>query len=135
MGFFSRLFGICKTKPPKDAGCWAVREGRIEIDLDRAAELETPGGAFRLEGDALPQRVLVIRGDDDQYHAFPNRCTHVGHRRLDPLPGKGKIRCCSIGQSEFDYAGARLSGAATDSLQPLAVRVEGRTLIVTLEDR
>ena len=30
-------------------------------------------------------RVLVIRGDDGKFHAFHNRCTYIGLRRLDPV--------------------------------------------------
>ena len=133
MGLFKRILGICATRPPADPGCWTFANGKIEIVLARAAELAQPGGAIRLEGRSLPRRVLVFRGDDGSYHAFPNRCTHAGHRRLDVLPGQGKVRCCSIGQSEFDYAGRRLAGSATESIAPLAVEVDGERLIVSLD--
>jgi len=135
MGLFKRILGICETRPPADAGCWSFADGKIEITLARAAELAQPGGAIRLEGRSLPRRVLVFHGDDGRYHALPNRCTHVGHRRLDVLPGQGKIRCCSIGQSEFDYAGGRLAGSAKTSIVPLAVEVDGERLIVALAPR
>jgi nitrite reductase/ring-hydroxylating ferredoxin subunit len=133
VGLFKRILGICETRPPADAGCWSYADGKIEIALARAVELAQPGGAIRLEGGSLPRRVLVFRGDDGRYHALPNRCTHVGHRRLDMLPGQGKVRCCSIGQSEFDYAGRRLAGSAKESIVPLAVEVDGDKLIVSLE--
>lgn len=131
MGLLKRIFGICETPPPADSGCWTLTEGKLEIALDRAAELAQPGGAIRLEGRPLSQRVLVFHGDDNRYHAFPNRCAH-GRRRLDLLQGEAKIRCCSIGQSEFDYDGRRLAGAATTPIEPLAVTVEGNKLIISL---
>ena len=132
MGVFKKLFGICDTQKPADEGCWVLAEGKIEIQLARAPELAQPGGAIRLEGGGLPCRVLVFHGDDGQFHAFPNRCTHVGHRRLDVVSGGGKVRCCSVGQSEFDYTGQRLSGSATTSLQPLAIEADDEKLVVSL---
>lgn len=132
MGIFRRLLGICQTRPPADAGCWAVADGRIEILLDRAPELSRPGGAIRLEGPSLPQRVLVLHGEDGRFHAFPNRCTHLGHRRLDPLAGQTKIRCCSVGRSVFDYEGRNVSGPAPRPLEPLPVQVEGGKLVISL---
>lgn len=133
MSFFKKLFGICETRPPSDSGCWSYSDGKLKVDLSRASELAAPGGAIRIEGGKLPKRVLVIHGDDGAFHAFPNRCTHVGHRRLDPLFGSGKVRCCSVGQSEFDYEGHRLAGSAKDDIQPFEVTVEGETLVVAVE--
>ena len=83
--FFQRIFGLPATQKPLDPQCWSFSDGKITIDLKRATELKKPGGALRLEGNGLPMRVLVIRGDDGKFHAFHNRCTHMGHRRLDPV--------------------------------------------------
>ncbi len=133
MGIFKHLFGICETRPPADAGCWSCAQGKIEIVLDRAPELSQPGRAIRLEGSALPQRVLVLHGQDGHFHAFPNRCTHLGHRRLDPVPGEDRIRCCSIGKSVFDYHGRNVSGSAREPLVPFQVETDSGKLIISLE--
>ena len=98
-GFFQRIFGLPATQKPLDPQCWSFSDGKIMIDLKRATELKKPGGALRLEGGELSMRVLVIRGDDGKFHAFLNRCTHIGHRRLDPVLGTGSIQCCSVGKS------------------------------------
>lgn len=132
MGIFKRLFGICETKPPANPGCWTYADGKLEIVLDKAPELSQKGGAIRLEGPSLTKRVLVVHGQDGQFHAFPNRCTHIGHRRIDPLPGQDKIRCCSVGKSTFDYSGKLISGSAKESLEPLALQSEGGKLIISV---
>lgn len=108
-------------------------DGNVEIDLSRASELREAHGAIRIEGKPLPERLLVFRGEDGQYHALPNRCTHVGHRRLDPLPGRNCVQCCSVGQSVFDYQGNRISGSARKPIQPLAVREQDGALIISLD--
>ena len=137
MGFFAKLFGICSTPTPADGECWSWADGKVEIDLDRAAELAAPGGAMRLEGrlegGSLPRRVLVVHAEDGSYHAFPNRCTHAGHRRLDHLSGEGKVKCCSIGQSTFDYQGHRLAGSASESIEPFRVEESDGKLTIWLE--
>lgn len=132
MGIFKRLLGICETRPPADPGCWKYQGGKLEIHLDRAPELSRKGGAIRLEGPSLPKRVLVVHGQDGRFHAFPNRCTHVGHRRVDPVPGEERIRCCSVGKSTFDYSGKRLSGSAQEPLVPLAVESDGKRLLIAV---
>jgi len=130
-GIFQRIFGICATKPPADDGCWSVSGGKIAIDLDRAAELSGTGGAIRLEGKALPEKVLVVHGDDGAYHAFHNKCQHMG-RRLDPVPEAGTVQCCSVNKTTYEYDGKPVFGPAKGPLKTYPVAVEENRLIVTL---
>ena len=103
------------------------------IDLKRAPELETPGGALRLEGDGLPRRVLVIRGDDGGFCAFHNRCTHLGHRRLDPVPGTETVQCCSVNKSTYTYDGRKVYGPNPAPVRTFPVKVDGERLIVFID--
>jgi nitrite reductase/ring-hydroxylating ferredoxin subunit len=129
--FFQRLFGRCATGLPVDETCWSYGEGHVQIDLARALELGSEGGAFRLEGKGLPDRLLVFHGVDGELHAVRNRCTH-GKRRLDPVPGEAHVQCCSIGKSTFDYDGHRISGSAKKDLEFLSLSVEGNSLRISL---
>jgi nitrite reductase/ring-hydroxylating ferredoxin subunit len=131
-GFIPRIFGVPATSKPSDPQCWAFSNGKITIDLTRATELKRPGGALRLEGDGLPMRVLVIRGDDGKFHAFHNRCTHIGHRRLDPVPETGTVQCCSVGKSTYTYDGKKVYGLPTSSIKTFKVEAEGDRLTVFL---
>jgi len=134
--FFQRLLGVCATRPPADGDAWSFDGQCIAIDLDRTPELETPPGAVRLEGNGLPERVLVVRTAEG-YRAFRNRCTHAG-RRLDPLPdgeagdGCQSVQCCSVGKSTFDLEGQVLSGSAKSAVATFPTQTENRTLTVTL---
>ncbi len=128
---FQRLFGICATKKPQDDGCWTFGNHKITVDLNRAQELKSPGGALRIESTTLPDRIVVVRGADGGYFAFKNRCTHMG-RRLDPVPGAQQVQCCSIGKSTFDYEGKRISGTAGKPVDTYAVIVEDGKLIIEL---
>ena len=131
--FIERIFGLPATPKPIDQECWSFSDGKITIDLGRATELKKPGGALRLEGSGLSLRVLVIRGDDGKFHAFHNRCTHLGHRRLDPVSGTGTVQCCSVGKSTYTYDGKKIYGPPTGSIRTFKVKVEGERLIVFLE--
>lgn len=131
MSLWKRIFGICETSLPQDGNCWKRVGDRIEIDLQRAPELDQPGQAVRLEGPDPEERVLVLRGSDGKFHAFKNRCSHFG-RRLDPVPGKQAVCCCSLGQSTYDYSGNVKSGAAKGNLQVFPVRVDEDRLIIEL---
>jgi len=132
MGILKRLLGICSTQVPANSGCWTYADGKLEVILDKAPELSQKGGAVRLEGPSLPKRVLVLHGQDGAFHAFPNRCTHIGHRRVDPVPGEDKIRCCSVGKSTFEYSGKLISGSAKESLEPLALESDGSKLVISI---
>ena len=131
MGLFARIFGICKTDPPSDKGSWTFSDGKAEISLTRAPELSEPGNAVRLEGKGLSRRILVVRGNDGQFHAFENRCTHKGSR-LDPVGPDEPLQCCSVGQSTFDLDGKVISGPAKETLSILQVEIETDRVIVFL---
>jgi nitrite reductase/ring-hydroxylating ferredoxin subunit len=126
-----RLFGISATRVPVDLGCWTYARGKLVIDLERAPELSKPGGGIRIEGQSLPARVLVIHGDDGRYHAFRNRCQHMG-RRLDPVPGTTTVQCCSVSKSTYGYDGAVVYGPAKESVTTYPVQQEARKLVISL---
>ncbi len=132
MSFFSRIFGISRTRQPADPGCWSYSDNRLTIDLSRAPELGTKGGAIRLEGSNLPCRVLVFRGEDGLCRAMRNQCTHAG-RRLDPLPGQPQIQCCSVGKTTFTYDGQRLSGSGKKDTAVFPVAEENGRLMILLQ--
>ena len=131
MKFLKRLFGICETKLPGNAAAWKVENGAVRIDLTRMPELKPTGSGVRLEGNGLDPRLLVFHGDDDQYYAVANRCTHMG-RRIDTIAGSNTIQCCSVSKSTFTYDGQPVGGAAKKALTTYPVSMEGETLVVTL---
>jgi len=132
MGLFKKIFGICETRRPADEECWKTSSHEVEIILDKAPELTGPYGAVRLEGRGLPERILLIKGDEGTFHAFKNRCTHMG-RRIDPVQGTSTLKCCSISGSVYDNSGKRVSGPAKKALTCYRVVHENDRLILFLE--
>jgi nitrite reductase/ring-hydroxylating ferredoxin subunit len=130
-GIFQRLLGRPATKEPGDPSCWTYSDGRIVITLERTPELAGPGRGIRLEGQDCPERVLVIHGDDGEYHAFRNKCTHGG-RRLDPVPGAHTVQCCSVGKTTFGYQGQVLAGAGKEGIPFYPVQVQDGKVTVTV---
>ena len=128
---FQRILGIPATAKPKNPDCFSFENGVFTIYLDKAPELDRPGGALRVEGGGAPFRLLVIRDDEGQFRAFENRCSHLGHRRMDPVPGAGTIQCCSVNKSTYGYDGKVLSGPAPKPLNVLKVEKKGNTLLVS----
>lgn len=133
--FIQKIFGIPKTRNPAAVDCWEYDQGNLIIDLCQAPELMNPGGAIRIEGRALPVPVLVVHGDDREYRAYRNQCTHFGHRRLDPVPGTNTIQCCSVNKSSFDCCGQNVSGPAKHSVDCYPVEKIRDKLFVVLADR
>jgi len=129
---FQRLFGLPATPTPGTPGCWRYLEGALVIDLDAAAELQKPGGALRFEGGNLPRRVLVVHGEDGHFRAFDNRCTHFGHRRLDPVPGTQTVQCCSLNKSTYSTTGEKIHGPAPKPVVTYPVVSDGMRLVVRL---
>ena len=127
-----RILGVPATPRTQDPGGWAFSGEKLVIDLKRTTQLEKPGDALRFEGRGLPDRVLVVLGEDGAYHAFRNRCTHLGHRRLDPVPGTQTLQCCSVSKSTYDLEGKRIYGPAPRPITAYAAEREGDKLIVTL---
>lgn len=132
--FFQRLLGISETQKPEVDDCWNYAEGKLTIDLSKALKLKTPGGAIRFESKNLPKRVLVVCGEDGDYHAFHNRCTHLGHRRLDPVPGTNTVQCCSMNKSTYDSGGNRIYGPAPHPIKRYPVEKNQDKLIVMISE-
>lgn len=130
ISFFKALLGICKTKPLSPE-LWNLEEGKIQIKLSDLSELSTEGDAVYLQGAELQSPVLIVKGKDEEYLAFENRCPH-GRRRLDPVPGERTLRCCSINHSTFDYDGKVIKGPAKKAVASYAVKVSGENLIIDL---
>ena len=130
-GFIKSLLGICQTKP-LSGDLWSLEEDKVRVKLSQMPEPLQKGGAIYLKGQGLPGSILILRTEDDQYLAFVNRCTHLLGRKLDPVPGKSVLRCCSVGHSTFDYEGNRLSGWAKEPLNCYAVELSDGDLIITL---
>ena len=131
MKFLKRIFGVCETPRAADDMAWSYENGQVMVELSRMPELTSPGSGVRLEGKGLDPRLLVFHGDDGQYHAVANRCTHMG-RRIDTLAGSGTIQCCSVSKSTFTYDGQPVGGAAKKSLKTYPVTLQEEMLLIRL---
>jgi nitrite reductase/ring-hydroxylating ferredoxin subunit len=127
MSLFKALLGICETKP-LDSKAWSVDGGKVTVNLDDAAGLKN--GAVYLEGQGLERPILIVNVSGD-YHAFSNRCRHLG-RKLDLVAGKNRLRCCSLMHSEYDLDGRVIKGPATESVKKYEVSQTEGNLIISL---
>jgi cytochrome b6-f complex iron-sulfur subunit len=130
MSIFKAMFGICETKP-LSGNLWSLEGNNVNVKLSQMPESLPKGGAVYLKGSGLSKPVLLLRTEDDRYLAFEDRCTHSG-RKLDPVPGEAKLRCCSIGHSVFDLEGNVVKGWAKGPLTCYAVEQSDGDLIITL---
>ena len=131
VGFLKSIAGICDT-PELDASLWHLEGSRAIVQVSRVSELQDPSGAVYLGGQGLSVPLLIVRGEDENYFAFANRCTHIGHRKLDPVPGKSQLRCCSVSHSIYDYQGNVVKGPAKKSITAYSTELKEDKLIVNL---
>ncbi|MFW6232749.1 MAG: Rieske (2Fe-2S) protein [Bacteroidota bacterium] len=129
---FQRLFGISKTTKVSDIETRKIDDGILTVYLSRIKELGMPGMAVCLEGEDMPDRILVIRDREDNYHALLNKCSHGG-RKLDPVPGTDTVQCCSMGKSTFDIGGTRLSESAEEDIKSFKTELKGDELKIHLK--
>lgn len=128
-GFIKAILGRCETQPlARDL--WSIEDTTLKVKLDQVPQLSQTGGAVYVEGQGLKATVLLVR-NGDRYLAFANKCPHAG-RKLDPVPEKSMLRCCSLSRSTFDYEGRKIGGPAKGSLTQHAVEVVGNELLVRL---
>ena len=130
MSIFKAILGICETKPLAETA-WELKDGHASVDLKAATSLACKGGATYLKGKGLTKPVLVVRGDDNKLYAYENSCTH-GHRKIDPVPGTGKLKCCSVNHSTFNYDGKPLSGPAKHDIKRFEAKESGGRLVIKL---
>jgi Rieske Fe-S protein len=129
--FVDRLLGRPLTELPQIEGAWTLDGGTLTLDLTKLPELGSLGGAVRIEGELLSDPILVVLGEDNNYYAFKNACTHAG-RMIDPVAGTMTLECCSASSSAFDYQGNVISGPAEGSLTSYALEILEDKLIINL---
>lgn len=129
--FVDSLKGVPKTQLPMIENAWSISDGTLSLDLAKLPELEDLGGAVRIEGESLTDPILVVLGDDGEYYAFKNACTHAG-RMIDPVAGSMTLECCSLSSSSYDYQGNVLSGPAEGALSSYPLTLEGDQLKISL---
>ena len=129
--FFKAVFGICETQELRP-DLWRLEGNSAHIQIKQAPELAAADGAIYLKGKGLKYPVLVVHTKDNGYLAFTNRCTHMGHRKLDPVAGEAILRCCSVNHSTYDLKGKRLSGPAKGDLETYDVEVINDEVVVKL---
>jgi nitrite reductase/ring-hydroxylating ferredoxin subunit len=128
--FLKALAGICETRPLSH-DLWQLQGDRISVNVEAVGELQRPGGAVYLSGKGLKLPLLIVRTEQGDYRCLVNRCTHM-RRRLDPVPGKPALRCCSVNHSTFDYTGQKLSGPGNNSLKTYRCEAKDGTLVIFL---
>lgn len=131
MSIIKAVMGICETRP-LNKSTWSVEGNKVRIKLNNMAEPLQKGQGVYLKGEGLAKPVLLLRTEDDVYLAYSNRCTHIGHRKLDPVPGEPKLRCCSVNHSTYDLEGKPISGPARKPLKRYAVERIDDDLVITL---
>ncbi|MBW2618230.1 MAG: Rieske (2Fe-2S) protein [Deltaproteobacteria bacterium] len=126
--FFRAIAGVCQTQPLAPEN-WTKDGDEVRVNIGAVEQLNQPDGAVYLIGQGLAKPILIVRAESGDLLAFQNACTHGG-RKLDPVPGESRLRCCSLGHSTFDYKGARLSGSAKDPLTLYPVQEEEGRLVI-----
>ena len=130
LDFLKSVAGISETKPLSQ-GLWRLDGNTVTVKIDKVPELQRPGGAVYLTGNGLKGPILVVSDNEGSFHCFSNRCTHFG-RKLDPVPGKPVLRCCSLNHSTFNYQGANLKGPAKKPIQVYQTELKNSELIITI---
>jgi Rieske Fe-S protein len=129
--FADRLKGVPQTDLPQIDGAWTYSDGALTLAMTKLPELSELGGAVRIEGEILPEPILVVLGEDGNYYAFKNTCTHAG-RMIDPVAGTMTLECCSVSSSTFDYQGNVLSGPAEGPLTSYPLTIDSDHLTINL---
>lgn len=130
MNIFKSILGICDTKQAAD-NTWEAKDGKVTVDVASIPELNQAGGAAYLKGEGLEHPVLVFKVGNNEFYAYRSKCAHGG-RKIDPIPGEKKLRCCSLGHSSYDYEGKVLSGPAKDNLVKYETELAGDKLIIKI---
>jgi cytochrome b6-f complex iron-sulfur subunit len=131
LSIIKAALGICETKPLNNS-FWSVEGNKVIVKLNNMTEPLQKGKGVYLKGKGLAKPVLLLRTDGDVYLAFSNSCTHIGHRKLDPVPGEAKLRCCSVNHSTFDLEGNPIGGPAKKPLKRYPVERSGGDLVIVL---
>ena len=131
-GFINSVLGICGTKM-LDNDKWCLKEGQIKLKVSDVPELAEKEGAVYLMSPDLGIPVLVLKSQKGEYLAFANHCRHLLGRKLDPVPGEDKLRCCSLLHSEYDLDGIVVKGPASKPIKKYKVEIDKDLLTINID--
>jgi len=130
-GIYKSICGICETER-LDSALWSVEGETLMVKVGEVPQLAEKDGAVYVQGEGLATPVLVVKTGDGEFAAFENRCTHLPHRKLDPVPGEDRLRCCSISHSRFDMEGKPVSGPGTEPIMRYETALSDGNLTIAL---
>jgi Rieske Fe-S protein len=102
----------------------------LDLDDERYAELKRIGGAVFVDMEGNSRSVIVHRVSGDEVAAFSSKCTHAGCKV--ELPRSDKV-VCKCHNSMFDGRGKRLSGPASRDLEQFNAKLEGNTIVISMQ--
>jgi nitrite reductase/ring-hydroxylating ferredoxin subunit len=103
----------------------------IAVDLSQVPSLQAIGGAATVVDDRLSRHLLIARPTEGEYLVVAAHCTHGGRALSYEHEGR-RLRCSSLGHSEFELDGAVISGPADGPVQVYRSRIEGDRLVIEL---
>lgn len=107
----------------------SVQDGVVTIDLGQTPELQQIGGSVKLRRPDLP-KIIVIRSDQETYHAYEDKCTHAGSP-LTYQHENGLLHCGHHG-STFDLEGNAQKAPARTPLPKYDVTMEDQLLRINI---
>jgi predicted flap endonuclease-1-like 5' DNA nuclease len=131
MGIFQAIFGICETKPA-DPGTWSLDDGKVTVKVNEIPTLQSDGAVY-LSGQGLSTPILLVNLGG-QYYAYSNRCRHLLGRKIDLVVADKKLRCCSLGHSEYDLDGNVIKGPANQPITKFVVNKKEGDLSISLTE-
>jgi len=131
-GLINSVLGICCTNM-LDNDKWCIKDDKIKLKVSDVPELAETGGAVYLTSPDIGIPVLVLKSQKGEYLAFANHCQHLLGRRLDPVPGEDKLRCCSLLHSEYDLDGKVVKGPANKPVKKYKAELDGDILTITID--
>ena len=119
--------------PLATKGSYQLHGDQVTLSLPAVGFLSVVGGAVRLvieEGEEIGERLIVIRSEDEKFHAFIDHCTH-NEKELYYLPEENMLRCHS-GRSCFDVEGNVVKGPAEKPLHVFPTCLEADRLMIEM---
>lgn len=121
---FGFLLSQESCSAPAAAMTVSASNGIFSVPLSAFGEKNT----VRIREASMRNDVLLVKGNNNEVHAFLMKCTHKGGN----LRQENNLLVCTLHGSNFNLEGNVVKNPAKEPLHHFPARIEGENVLVTV---
>ncbi len=117
--------------PAINPDAFTLTNNLLRIDLSREPILGKVGGSVKVKHPDIPEGLIIVHVDDNQFAIASLLCTHRGVE-VEYNPSENNFECASLGSSTFSLKGLKVGGPAENPLKAYEAILDNSVISIKL---